>query len=116
MATEYGGLGGIRGGRGIDSDDAFEQAVSRALGEAIRSDDSACVEMWCALANMNWSHGNGDTASYSFRAAGDLIAAIRGSGDYMDWYCSGPYSTVSDRVRGAMAGEGWTPGPEGSDE
>lgn len=44
----------------------------------------------------------------SFRAAGDLIAAILGRGDYMDWYCSGQYATVSERIDSAMSAEGWT--------
>lgn len=106
--TDFGGLGGISGGRPRDETDLFETAVDRALGEQMRADDSLCREMWSALANVDWTHENGDTAGYSFRAAGDLIAAIIGRGDYMDWYCSGPYATVSERIDRALQSEGWT--------
>ena len=107
--TEYGGCGGIQGGRELDTEDAFEMAVKRALGPDMVANDPLCIEVWSSLANMDWRHDNGDTANYSFRAAGDLIAAVRGRGDYMDWYCSGPYAEVSDAVRNAMAKEGWHP-------
>jgi len=107
--TEYGGLGGIVDGRPLNETDAFEMAVSRCLGEAMRVDDELCRELWCALANMMWVHTNGDRAAYSFRAAGDLIAAVIGRGDYIDWYCSGTWAEVSARVASAMATEGWTP-------
>lgn len=105
--ADFGGLGGFTGGRARYADDLFEQAVDRALGEQMREDDSLCREVWSALANIDWRHANGDTASYTFRSAGDLIAAVIGRGDYMDWYCSGPYAVVSDRVDEALSNEGW---------
>ena len=109
--TDFGGLGGAPGGRPRDEGDAFENSVARALGDAMKADASLCVEMWSALANMDWKHVNADSASYSFRAAGDLIASVIDRGDYMDWYCSGPMARISERVASAMAAEGWTPIP-----
>lgn len=91
-----------------DHDDPFENAVERALGPAMREDDTLCVELWSALANIDWTHASGETAGYSFRAAGSLVAAILGRGCYMDWYCSGPYAVVSERIESALAAEGWT--------
>ena len=103
----YGGLGGIPGGRKINKTDAFEMAVARSLD---LSDHSLAVELWSSLANVDWEHDGGDTASYSFRAAGDLIAAVKADGsDYMEWYCCGPDATVSERVADALASQGWRP-------
>jgi hypothetical protein len=107
--ADFGGLGGITGGRERNPEDLFEETISRIFGNRIKSDPEFCANMWSALANVDWTHSNGDTAGYSFRAAGDLIASIRGEGDYMDWYCSGPYATVSREIECGMLAEGWTP-------
>ena len=106
--AEFGGLGGSSELLPLDEQDLFALAVDRALGDRIRADDEVAKAMWSALANVDWKHANGDTAGYSFRAAGDLIASIRRSGNYMDWYCSGPYSTVSEVIADAMGTEGWS--------
>lgn len=107
--TDYGGFGGVKGGREIDTDDKFEMLLNTLFGERIKADREFCEQLWASLANVDWKNEkSGDTAVYSFRAAGDLIAAIRGEGDYMDWYRSGPFATVSGEIEEALEAEGWT--------
>jgi hypothetical protein len=126
---EFGGMGGAAGGRPRDPDDLFEAALDRAFGERLRRERADGIDahkaddddnpglwyrkglgarLWGSLANVDWTHTNGDTAGYSFRAAGDMIAAIVGEGDYMDWYCSGDHGVLDDEVAEGMAREGWT--------
>lgn len=110
--AHFGGMGGLSETRPIDTADRFEMTVEKALGDLIRSDQDVVVEMWSALANVEWSHsGSADTASYSFRAAGDMIAAIRGEGNYLDWYCSGEYAVISDRICQALSQQDWVGKP-----
>lgn len=110
---QFGGFGGSWETVSFDAyaDDEFAQALNRACGDRIRASRDDARAAWGALSNVDWSrkvNGNEDAiASYSFRAAGDLIASIRGSGHYMDWYCTHPYGDVSGWIEEAMAREGW---------
>jgi hypothetical protein len=107
-------LGGLNHPRRLLSDPdihgRFETDVNDLLGDRIRESDELAAEFWSALANVDWYHADfaNDACSYSFRAAGDLIAAIRQSGNYMDWYCSGPYAHVMGWIEQALASRGWT--------
>lgn len=98
---------GFLGAQPIDQDNPFEVAVERALGDVIRADEAVAKELWSAMANIHWFHAEHGEAAYSFRAAGGLVADIRGEGNYMDWYCASPEGVVSERITTAMAGEGW---------
>lgn len=88
--------------------DPLEATIYKLFGERIRHDDSFCTQMWSALANVSWYfRGEKESHAFSFRSAGALIAEIRGHGDYMDWYCSGPIANVCDEIAKGMAVEGW---------
>lgn len=105
---KYGGLGGVRGGRKLDPTDAFEMACERALGAAIRADKDVGIRLWESITNQDWVNGEGDTASYSFRRAGDVVAAIRACGeDYMDFYCMGSPGQPRHDIVLALSREGW---------
>ena len=107
--TVFARRGGITGGRPIDRADPFEAAVEHVLGERLRRAADTCCALWAALANVRWEQTDGDTAGFTYRAAGDLVAAMRGEGDYLDWYCSAQAGVVRPDIAEAMAREGWRP-------
>lgn len=88
--------------------DLFEEMLARTFGARMKTDDTLCKEIWSALANVTWHHiASKQEYSCSFRYGGGLIAEVRGHGDYMDWYCSGPYATITDEIRRTFKKEGW---------
>ncbi len=96
----------------------FERDIEELFGDKMRSSDEACENMWSALANVSWHHPDHtewdpifnevETAGWSFRGSGAMIARVIGRGDYMDWYCSGPYCTVADWIEEGLKSRGWT--------
>jgi len=75
--------------------------------------------------NQVWPRLKDEYWSCSWRAAGGIVAELRGQGDYMDWYCSGIFgageadsyqgyvseSTVTDEIRQDLFAIGWTVEP-----
>lgn len=106
---DFGGLGGIMDGRSVNEKDLFEVSVRDYLGQQMKEDPELCMQVYASITNQDWQHKDGHTAGYSFRSAGDLIAAILGEGNYLDWYCSSPEGVVHERVAEALGRAGWTP-------
>ena len=87
---------------------AFELTIERLFGERVRMDAALAVELWSALANIDWHGPDGAMVQYSLRDAGSMVAWIREDGDYMDWYGSGPARVVSPWIDDELAAEGWS--------
>jgi len=89
----------------------FDDDVRAAIGTRLRASEEDAAQFWSALANQGWVHDSApdQEVSYSFRAAGGFIAQIRGSGNYIDWYCSGPTETVAPWISEALGAKGWSP-------
>jgi len=102
----------------------------------IRSRDDYAQNVYAALCNMRWQPVEvmpiltDEYWSCSWRSAGGLVARLRQSGDYMDWYCSGiqdfsgahgdprfngggyvEEGVVADEIREDFATLGWHPSP-----
>ncbi|GHE81746.1 hypothetical protein GCM10019059_44510 [Camelimonas fluminis] len=86
----------------------FEATIDRAVGEEVRADGACGVELWSALAGINWHAADGAVVSYSLRRAAELVAWVREESNSLQWYCSGPTGDVASWISGAMAAEGWT--------
>lgn len=90
---------------------AFEKMVDRTIGDRVRADQSAAEDLWAALANVDWTGPNGEEIGYSFRAAGDLCAALRrdeGEMTYTNYYMRKPDGFVAGWIEEAFGAEGWT--------
>ena len=65
-----------------------KEIYAQNLYAALCNNEFAPKDTWAILQNIKWS--------CTWRYAGTIIADIRGSGDYLDWYCSGISDPVHD--------------------
>lgn len=90
------------------TEDQFEKDMAAAWPPDAWADERFCSDWWSALANVDWYNvKTHDVYSVSFRYAGGLIADLRGTGDYMDWYCGSAQAVVSDDIARRMKKFGW---------
>ncbi len=113
FSKHFGGAEGSNSTPNISPDDGFAKDLNKVLGAQIRSDDTIAQMVWTALANRDWAHKDGHTASYSHRGAADLVAAIRAEGNYNDWYHNSPpdveWGYVDPIISIALETKGWSP-------
>lgn len=99
--------GGVEGGRAVNGDDPFENMLDAVFAPELGDNEALATELWQALTNTTWTHPAHGSFAYSFRAAGDVVAALIGQGDYIDWYCCARPQVVSERVGAALLEQGW---------
>jgi len=73
------------------------EAYAQNLYAAMCNQDFQRNDVWPLLKNETWSA--------SWRYAGGIVADMRGEGDYMDWYCSGIQSVISEAELAEMTAE-----------
>jgi hypothetical protein len=73
------------------------EAYAQNLYAAMCNNEFQRNDVWPLLKNQTWSA--------SWRYAGGIIADMRGEGDYMDWYCSGITSSISESELAEMTVE-----------
>ena len=61
-----------------------KDVYAQNLYATLCNNEFAPQDTWAILQNIKWS--------CTWRYAGGIIADIRGSGDYLDWYCSGSFT------------------------
>lgn len=66
-----------------------------------------CRDLYGALCNNRFFYGDYEWTC-SWRMAGGIVADIIKSGNYLDWYCSGNESVVTDEIRLDLMKMGWT--------
>jgi len=101
-----------------DFDRKFDEDFRVLFTEHLKKDSAFGNELWSALANVTWYHKDDpENLRYrrSFRSAGSLIAVMEGKDKYTKWYCSGPYETVSEEIKNALASKGWSYELDGED-
>ena len=114
------------------------QATPKLVAK-IKSREDYAQNLYAAFCNMQWQKTEvmpilkDELWSCSWRAAGGIVAELRGKGDYLDWYCSGmggladydyeeserimslkkyvAESTVTDEIREDLRQIGWHPVP-----
>jgi len=79
----------------------------------VRASDAYAQNLYAAMCNMEWQRLDvmpilqDQRWGCSWRYAGGIIADMRESGDYIDWYCSGIGSAEQGFGLGKASGEGY---------
>lgn len=118
-----------------DPDIRHDILACQALVAKIRNRKNYAQNLYAAFCNISWRKNaiwpilKDQRFGMSWRASGAFIAQVRGSGDYLDWYCSGirdidwddqvnsrwdnsghvAEGTVTEEIRQDLAKLGWSP-------
>lgn len=109
----------------------LDMALTPWLVDKVRASDAYAQNLYAAMCNRVWQEQavwpilKDEYWSCSWRSAGGIVADLRGSGDYMNWYCSGMAdadhleawqargfvgeSEITDEIRADLARIGWRP-------
>ena len=78
-----------------EHDMEYDMRTCEWICEKTRASDTYAQNLYAAMCNTDWQKREvlpilkDQTWSCTWRYAGGIIADMRGSGDYIDWYCSG---------------------------
>lgn len=82
----------------------------QSLAERVENDETFAHDLYGALCNTRWVHAGSDVPySFTWRAASELVADMRGTPDLFEYYCAGGEGAVSEDVAYALERLGWTP-------
>ena len=108
----------------------YDLRSTRWICDRTKSTKTYAQNLYAALCNQDWQRNDvwprlkGQRWSCSWRYAGGIVADMRESGDYIEWYCSGiqgepdedwvdlghvPEGTVTDQIREDLFKLGWIP-------
>jgi len=108
----------------------YDLRSNKWICDKAKSNKTYAQNLYAALCNQAWQKNDVWTLlkdqrwSCSWRYAGGIVAHVRESGDYIDWYCSGiqgepdddwidlghvPEGTVTDEIREDFFKLGWLP-------
>jgi hypothetical protein len=96
---------------------AYAPGANLARDLALSARIRACVQndlfaglLYAALCATKWRHCDAKaTWSCSWRAAGGVVAGLRGDGDYLSWYCWGHEETLDEAVLAELDALCWGP-------
>jgi hypothetical protein len=87
---------------------AYDLCQSREIVARVRDSRIYAQNLYAAMCNQAWQEQQvfeilaDRTWSCSWRTAGAIVADMRGKGDYLDWYCSGLYTSNPDDDLGTV--------------
>ena len=79
---------------------------SDSIAKKCKASDVYSQNLYAALCNNQFKKGD-KLWSCSWRHAGGIVSNLREEGDYINWYCSGNESFVTDEVRKDIESFGW---------
>ena len=80
----------------------YDLRSTRWICDKAKAREEYAQNIYAALCNQSWQRNDvwpmlkGESYSCSWRYAGGIVADMRESGDYIDWYCSGIKGGVSE--------------------